>query len=864
MQLTYDLTTQRFSTTGGISRLLSKLSLNRGDTPTIIVTLTDNGASTSSALTALNGASAVLGIKANGAYGSGFLAASPSPTTSTTISVSSNTVTFPLNLNTTQIASAFTINGSSVQPPTLVCMMQIQFTKGSSVTSTSSLEVDLNNDVISGTEGPLSSVTNSLAVSATASALSAGSNPSASASVSGTLSNPQVSFAFGIPNAANNTLSIGTVGTNPGGNATASVSGTSPNQTLNLGLPANSLSIGAISTNVGTPATASISGTAPTQTLNLGLPATQLSLGTVATNVGTAATASLSGNAPAQTLSLGLPATQLSIGTVGTNPGAAATASISGNAPAQTLNLGLPATTLGIGTVGTNPGGNATASITGTAPTQTLNLGLPANSLSIAAVNTLAAGSQATASIGGTAPNQTLTLGIPIGATGATGAVIPPATTAPLANAATASVGTSTNYARADHVHPATGVFSVAGKTGTVSLTHSDITDFNSSVTALAAVTSVNGQTGNVTIPTGVLSVTSGATTQTGAVTLGSMASLDEEDVYNYLANQYDPIGSAANAASASVPLNTKGAANGVASLDGGGKVPVAQLPSTLMRYIGTWNATTNTPTLSNGTGVSGNVYNVSVAGTSLGYTWNVGDWAIYNGSKWEQSPGSDEVVSVAGKTGIVTLDTSNISENSSYLYFTAARAIAAVTWSTLTGIPSWIASVTTFAQSLLTSASAAAARTVLGLGSISTFLGDQNLRVADQPSFCGGTVSFGSGGSASFADEGFIINSDGEITGNFSVDANGAATFSQGAINLNANGSANFANSNVVIAANGAISAKSLTLTTPLPATSVSGVVTTSTTAGQQINKIVTMSQAAYNALGTYSSTTLYVIVGS
>ena len=80
-----------------------------------------------------------------------------------------------------------------------------------------------------------------------------------------------------------NTLSIGTVTTvAAGGSATASVTGTAPTQTLNLGIPtgatgatgpANTLSIGTVSTvAAGGSATASITGTAPTQTLNLGLP----------------------------------------------------------------------------------------------------------------------------------------------------------------------------------------------------------------------------------------------------------------------------------------------------------------------------------------------------------------------------------------------------------------------------------------------------------------------------------------------------------------------------------------------------------------------------------------------------------------
>jgi hypothetical protein len=49
--------------------------------------------------------------------------------------------------------------------------------------------------------------------------------------------------------------------------------------------------------------------------------------------------------------------------------------------------------------------------------------------------------------------------------------------------------------------------------------------------------------------------------------------------------------------------------------------------------YKGTWNASTNTPTLASGTGTTGEFYIVSVAGTTNldGITdWQVGDWAIF------------------------------------------------------------------------------------------------------------------------------------------------------------------------------------------------------------------------------------------
>jgi len=103
------------------------------------------------------------------------------------------------------------------------------------------------------------------------------------------------------------------------------------------------------------------------------------------------------------------------------------------------------------------------------------------------------------------------------------------------------------------------------------------------------------------------------------------------------------------------------GSASGVAPLDSGGKVPVANLPSTVMEYKGVWNPSTNTPALSNGmSGVTGGtIYNVSVSGTQLGLQWNVGDWAIYNGTMWERSPASSGWIQTNGTIASVVQLTS-------------------------------------------------------------------------------------------------------------------------------------------------------------------------------------------------------------
>ena len=72
------------------------------------------------------------------------------------------------------------------------------------------------------------------------------------------------------------------------------------------------------------------------------------------------------------------------------------------------------------------------------------------------------------------------------------------------------------------------------------------------------------------------------------------------------------------------------------------GWVPASSLG--LVNYQGTWNASTNTPTLVSSVGVAGSYYVVSVAGnTNLnGITsWFVGDWAIFNGTIWQKVNGT-------------------------------------------------------------------------------------------------------------------------------------------------------------------------------------------------------------------------------
>lgn len=127
------------------------------------------------------------------------------------------------------------------------------------------------------------------------------------------------------------------------------------------------------------------------------------------------------------------------------------------------------------------------------------------------------------------------------------------------------------------------------------------------------------------------------------------------------------------------------GQPSGIATLDSFGKVPVSQLPNAIMEYQGMWSAATNTPTLSNTGNAAedlGNVYKVSAAGSvdfgAGAISFEPGDYVILGASGWEKSDTTDAVASVNGQAGVVVLDTDDVSEGSSNLYFTDSRARAA------------------------------------------------------------------------------------------------------------------------------------------------------------------------------------------
>ena len=77
-----------------------------------------------------------------------------------------------------------------------------------------------------------------------------------------------------------------------------------------------------------------------------------------------------------------------------------------------------------------------------------------------------------------------------------------------------------------------------------------------------------------------------------------------------------------------------KAVANGLASLDATGKIPVAQLPVSAMEFKGGWDASSGAYPL---TPDVGDFWTVSVAGTTEGVEFDAGDAIVYNGATWDK-----------------------------------------------------------------------------------------------------------------------------------------------------------------------------------------------------------------------------------
>lgn len=213
--------------------------------------------------------------------------------------------------------------------------------------------------------------------------------------------------------------------------------------------------------------------------------------------------------------------------------------------------------------------------------------------------------------------------------------------------------------------------------------------------------------------------------------------------------------------------LSDLGSANGAASLDGSGKVPTFQLPSSItgaLNYKGTYDASTGVFPSSP---AKGDYYVINIAGTISGHAYAIGDWITYDGTQWDYIDNQNKVSSVFGRTGAVVATSGDytsdqVTEGSTNLYFLASRVLAVVLSGLSTATSSAItatdtvlqafgklqAQITTLTSTVTSNAAAAlqktnnlsdltspsSARTNLGLGTMAT----QN---ASAVAITGGTV---------------------------------------------------------------------------------------------------------------------------
>ena len=204
------------------------------------------------------------------------------------------------------------------------------------------------------------------------------------------------------------------------------------------------------------------------------------------------------------------------------------------------------------------------------------------------------------------------------------------------------------------------------------------------------------------------------------------------------------------------------GVAGGVATLDGSGTVPTSQLPGAVLgglNYQGTWNASTNTPTLASSTGSKGYYYVVSTAGsTNLdGITdWKIGDWAVYDGSSWQKVDNTDAVSSVNGYTGAVVLTTSDVAQGTN-LYFTQAAARDSVSAGTGISYNSTTGVITNSAPDQTVALTGAGTTTVTG-----TY---PNFTITSNDSTVGTVTSVGLTAGTGVSVSGGPITSSGSIT---------------------------------------------------------------------------------------------------
>ena len=228
-----------------------------------------------------------------------------------------------------------------------------------------------------------------------------------------------------------------------------------------------------------------------------------------------------------------------------------------------------------------------------------------------------------------------------------------------------------TGYLYSNGVNPATSsttipTISLSGLITNAQLTNNAITINGNSVSLGGSTTVTSNTTNPLTIGTGL---SGGSFDGSSPVTVSISPTGITAGTYG-TSNSY-PI----------VTLNAQGQVT---------NVTLGAVPNT---YQGTWNASTNSPTLVSSVGTAGYYYIVSVAGsTTLNgiSSWAVGDWVAFNGSVWQKIAGtSTGTFANLTVTGVSTLNqvTFGGAAGTSGFFLTSAGAGGTPTWTQGVGI---------------------------------------------------------------------------------------------------------------------------------------------------------------------------------
>ena len=220
----------------------------------------------------------------------------------------------------------------------------------------------------------------------------------------------------------------------------------------------------------------------------------------------------------------------------------------------------------------------------------------------------------------------------------------------------------------------ATNAANIATNTANISSNDTDISGLDSRLTtAEGNITSndtdITGLDNRLTTAEGNISsndtdiATNASNIATNVTNIATNATDIATNVTNIANNDTD----ISNLQSSKQNISEKNQANGYAPLDSGAKIPIANLPDSVVgqvEYQGTWDASIDDPTLPSASTVKGHYYVVSVGGTYETITYAIGDWIISNGVAWEKIDNTDAVTTVFGRLGAIV---ANEGDYSSY-----------------------------------------------------------------------------------------------------------------------------------------------------------------------------------------------------